>query len=74
MGEVTLTCGCAINIIIILVVVVVVLTLSAHTLESYSTQFVSQSVSQSVTQQKADLEDGGLPKIDTSIKMLHWTI
>ncbi len=31
------------------------------------------SVSHSITQQKADSEDGSLQKIETSIKMLHWT-
>ncbi len=34
---------------------------------------VCLSISHSVTQQKADLEDGSLPKIETSIKMLHST-
>ncbi len=34
---------------------------------------VSQSVIHSITQQIADVEDGGLLKIETSIKMLHWT-
>ncbi len=39
-----------------------------------STLLVSQSVSHSVTQQKADLEDGSLPKVETSINLLHWTL
>ncbi len=37
---------------------------------------LSLCVSHSVTQQqqkKKDLEDGSLPKIETGIKMLHWT-
>ena len=32
------------------------------------------TVSHSVTQQKADLKDGSLPKIKTNIKMLLWTL
>ncbi len=49
----------------------VLLTLSTHAQKGYSTQFVCQSVSHSVTQQKAELENGSLLKIETSIKMLH---
>ncbi len=35
---------------------------------------VSQSFSHSVTQQKADLEDGTLLKSETSINRLHWKL
>ncbi len=49
---------------------------SAHAREGYSTPFVSQLVSQSVSQSfcHMNLEDGSLPKIETSTstKMLHW--
>ncbi len=51
---------------------------SAHAREGYSAPFVCQlvswSVSQSVSQSfcHMNLEDGSLPKIETSIKKLHW--
>ena len=35
--------------------------------------YVSQSFIHSTAQQKVDLEEGSLPKIKTSIKILHWT-
>ena len=63
--------GCGIRVSY---VVIKYLTLSAHAREGYSTQFVCQSVSQSFCHTTiTDLEDGSRPRIETSIKILHWT-